>query len=257
VKYVVNTHFHFDHAHGNQMYAPGIEVIGHDFTREMLSHPDAIFQSRTYKGFTEGLPAQIDELKRRVAAESRPAEKARLQDELQVQESYRVALGEVKVTPPTIAVETGMTLTRGGREIRLMFIGRGHTGGDLVVWLPKEGVLCSGDLLVNGLAYMGDGYIDEWIGTLEELKQFEFKFILPGHGEAFTDRQRIDHFKAYLQDFWNKALAFKRQGVSAEQAAQRIDMTSHRGNFPEIQSAGVDARAMIRAYERIDELGLR
>jgi glyoxylase-like metal-dependent hydrolase (beta-lactamase superfamily II) len=45
-----------------------------------------------------------------------------------------------------------MTLVRGGRNVFLMFLGRGHTGGDLVVWLPKEGVLCTGDLLVNGLA---------------------------------------------------------------------------------------------------------
>src|SRR5688500_8325954 len=58
VRYVVNTHFHFDHAHGNQMYGPGVEVIGHEFTREMLSNPKLIFESRTYRGFTGGVPAQ-------------------------------------------------------------------------------------------------------------------------------------------------------------------------------------------------------
>ena len=80
VKYVVNTHFHFDHAHGNQMYAPDVEVIGHEFTREMLSNPQAIFESRTYRGFTGNVPAQIEDLKRRIAAASEPAQKAQLQD---------------------------------------------------------------------------------------------------------------------------------------------------------------------------------
>lgn len=257
VKYVVNTHFHFDHAHGNQMYAPGIEVIGHEFTREMLSNPQAIFESRTYRGFTGGIPAQIEDLKKRIAAASDPAQKTQLQDELQVQESYRAALSGVRPTPPTVTLKTKLTLFRGGREIQLFFLGRGHTGGDVVVYLPGERILCTGDLLVNGLAYMGDGYIDEWITTLDELKKFDFGTVLPGHGDAFTEKQRIDHFQAYLRDFWTKASEFKRQGVSAEQAAPRIDMTNHRSNFPAIQSAGVDVRSMLRAYERIDEIARR
>ncbi len=150
-----------------------------------------------------------------------------------------------------------MTLFRGGREIQLLFLGRGHTGGDVVVFLPRERIVATGDLLVNGLAYMGDGYIDEWITTLDELKKHDFATVLPGHGEAFTEKQRIDNFQAYLRDFWNKASEFKRQSLPAEQAAQRIDMTNHRPNFPNIQAPGVDARAMLRAYERMDEIARR
>jgi hypothetical protein len=78
-----------------------------------------------------------------------------------------------------------------------------------------------------------------------------------GERAGITDRRRIDQFQAYLQDFWNKALEFKRQGIGAELAARRIDMTRHQANFSEIQMAGVDVRAMLRAYERIDELGLK
>jgi glyoxylase-like metal-dependent hydrolase (beta-lactamase superfamily II) len=204
VRYVVNTHFHFDHAHGNQMYGPDVEVIGHEFTREMLSNPTAIFQSRTYRGFTEGVPGQIEDLKKRVAAATDAAQRTQLQDQLAVQENYLAALGEVRPTPPNLTIRNKMTLFR--------------------------------------------------ITTLDELKKLDFGTVLPGHGPAFTDRQRIDFFQAYLRDFWAKAQDFKRQGVSAEDAARRLDMTNHRQNYPGIQGPGIDARAMLRAYERVDEL---
>ena len=73
-----------------------------------------------------------------------------------------LAFGAQTLTPPNVTVDDRMTLYRGDREIRLLYLGRGHTAGDLVVYLPKERVLCSGDLLVNGLANLIDGFVDEW-----------------------------------------------------------------------------------------------
>ena len=75
-----------------------------------------------------------------------------------------------------------MTLHRGGREIRILFLGRGHTAGDVVVYLPKERIVATGDLLVNGTSYMGDAFVTEWIQTIETLKQLDFETVLPGHG---------------------------------------------------------------------------
>ena len=253
VKYVVNTHFHFDHAHGNQIWGPDVELIGHEFTREALSDAEAIFASRTYQGFTGNVPSRIDGLRARIDAEQDPVARTRLESQLQVQESYRDALAEVNPTPPRITLDRKMTLFWGGREIQLMFLGRGHTGGDLVVYLPEEQVLCSGDLLVENLVYMGDGYVDEWADTLDELRSFDYDRILPGHGASFTGTQKIDNFQDYLRDFWTKATALRSQGLSAEQAAERIDMTNHRANYGNLRGPGVDVREMLRAYERMDE----
>ena len=253
VRYVVNSHYHFDHAHGNQVFGRDVEVIGHEFTREMLSNPKEIFESATYRGFTGGVPSQIEDIRKRLAAATDPAERTQLQDQLQVQENYRAALAEVRPTPPTVTLKTKMTFFRGGREIQLVFLGRGHTGGDVVAFLPKERLVYTGDLVVAGLAYMGDAYVDEWVNTLDELKKLDFATVLPGHGAAFTDRQRIDNFQSYLRDFWSKATALKKQGVTAEDAAKRIDMTNHQANFANIRGPGVDVRAMQRAYARLDE----
>lgn len=254
VKYVVNTHFHFDHTHGNQIYGPDVEVIGHEFTREMLSDPQGIFESRTYVGFTSNVPAQIENLRQQIDATEDMTQRTDLQRRLLIQESYQAALAEVNPTPPTLTLNTKMTLFLGEREIQLIFLGRGHTGGDVLVYLPEEQIVCTGDLLVAGLAYMGDAYVDEWARTLDELKALDFETVLPGHGAAFTDRERIDGFQVYLRDFWEKANELRRQGLSAEEAAERIDMTNHSENYPNLQEPGIDMRVMLRAYERMEEL---
>lgn len=251
VRYVVNSHYHFDHAHGNQIFPDDVLIIGHEFTREKLLGD--VLNERTYKSFTAGVPAQIEDLKKQVLAESDPAKKQGLQDRLGVAESYLAALAEIKPTAPNVTLKTRMTLFRGGREIQLLFFGRGHTGGDVVVYLPRERVLCTGDLLTAGLSYMGDGYVDEWIATLEELKKLDFETVIPGHGEVYTGKQRIGYFQSYLKDVWSQVSALKSQGVSADDAAKRVDSTSHKQFFPQIQGPGVDPRAVVRIYEVLEE----
>ena len=88
----------------------------------------------------------------------------------------------------------------GGREVQLLFLGRGHTNGDTVVYLPKEKIVCTGDLMESPIAYMGDAQFDEWVATLEALKKLDFEPDLPGHGAPFTDKARITAFQGYLTD---------------------------------------------------------
>ena len=140
---------------------------------------------------------------------------------------------------PNTTLSERMTLFRGDREIRLLFFGRGHTGGDVVVHLPQERVLITGDLLVPGLPYMGDGYLGDWVETLEHLKSLDFDWILPGHGDPFRDRERITHLQEYMRDLQARAAELHAQGLSYEEAAARIDMSDHAGNYPQVAGAGV------------------
>jgi glyoxylase-like metal-dependent hydrolase (beta-lactamase superfamily II) len=250
VRYVVNTHFHFDHAHGNQIFPDEVLIIGHEFTREMLLGD--VKSGRTYQSFTSRLPAQREDLRKKAAAEANPAGKTKLEDQLQVLEAYITALAELKPTPPNLTLKAKMTLFRGSREIQILFFGRGHTGGDVVVYLPREKIVCTGDLLTAGLAYMGDGHVDEWVTTLDMLKTLDFESVIPGHGEVFTGKARVDYFQSYLRDIWNQVAALKKHGLDAEEAAQRVDMTSHKQFFPQIQGPGVDPRAVVRMYEVMD-----
>jgi len=246
---VINTHFHFDHAHGNQIFAPNVQIIGHEFTRRMLLSNS--IGMPLYQNYVTGLPGQIDGLKKRIASEADAAAKAKLQTQLQVAENNLASQKELKPTPPNVTLATQMTLYRGSREIQIRFLGRGHTAGDVVVFLPNEKVVMTGDFLTSGLSNMSDSYPEEWVTSLDALKKLDFDTVLPGHGDAFTDKTKIDYFQAYLRDVWSEVSRLKKEGGSAEEAAKRADLTKHKDHFP-IQGPGVPPIAATRIYDLID-----
>ncbi|MGE0360505.1 MAG: MBL fold metallo-hydrolase [Vicinamibacterales bacterium] len=251
VRYVINTHWHWDHAHGNQIYGPDVEIIGHEYTRQKLVAGDST-RGRSWEFFITPLPGRIDELKGRVAATTDSAERAKLQTQLAVLQTQLEGTRAIAVAPPTVTLTDHLSLFRGGREIRLLHLGRGHTGGDVVVHLPRERVVITGDLLGEGPSYLGDAFIPDWIQTLDKLRALDYDTTLPGHGSAFTGKAKIDHFQAYLRDFWSQAQALHKAGVPAQEAATRIDMRSHAAHYPAITAAGVLWHGPARAYELLE-----
>ena len=146
-----------------------------------------------------------------------------------------------------------MTLHLGAREVRIMFLGRGHTAGDVVVYLPKERMVATGDLMVNGTSYMGDAYFTDWIATIEAVKKLDIGTVLPGHGAAFTDLAKLDHWQAYLHDFWAQAQKFHKSGTPWEEAAKQVDLRGNATAYPMIRTLGITPNhAMRRAYEILD-----
>jgi glyoxylase-like metal-dependent hydrolase (beta-lactamase superfamily II) len=144
-----------------------------------------------------------------------------------------------------------MTLFRGSREIQIHFFGRAHTGGDITVYLPAEKLAFTGDMMLQGPSFLGDGYVDEWVETLENLKGLAFETIVPGHGNPFTDRDLIGHVQAYYADLWEKVAAMHEQGIPVADAARDVDMTNHASTLG-IRRKGVDPQAVGRIYARLD-----
>jgi len=249
VRTVINTHFHFDHAHGNQIFDPAVQIIGHEFTRRMLLSNS--IGMPLYQNYLTGMPTQIDGLKKQIASATDAAAKAKLQTQLQVTENNLASQKELKPTPPNITLTTQMTLFRGTREIQIRYLGRGHTAGDVVVYLPTEKVVMTGDFLTAALSNMSDSFPNEWADSLDALKKLDFDTVLPGHGEAFTDKAKIDYFQAYLRDVWTEVSRLKQQGVSAEEASKRADLTKHKAHLP-IQGPGVPLIGVQRIYALID-----
>ena len=91
------------------------------------------------------------------------------------------------LTWPNVVFDEGITLFLGKREVEIRHLGRGHTKGDTVAWLPKERVLYSGDLVEYGATpYAGDAYFNDWPGTLERLAALRAEKLVPGRGDALT-----------------------------------------------------------------------
>ena len=88
-------------------------------------------------------------MKARVAQTTGAAEREQLKTQLHIQEAHWQALQETRPTPPNVTYRDAMTLVKGGREVQLHFLGRGHTGGDTMVFLPEERIVFTGDFFVG------------------------------------------------------------------------------------------------------------
>jgi len=253
VRYVVNTHFHYDHTDGNSVFPPDVDIIAHEYVRTAILNFDVLHREPYMTSQETRVPRLIESLTKQVGDEKDAAKKAALEKQLAAAQTNLDQLKEVKPTPPNVTYSSKMVLHKGPREIQLLFLGRGHTGGDTVVFLPRERIVCTGDLMETGVAYMGDAYFDEWVTTLEALKQLDFALVLPGHGTPFGDKGHITAFQSYLTDVTNQVASLRKQGVSAEDAAQRVDLTSHQKDFPAIQRPGADLRGVRRIYAWMDE----
>ena len=99
---------------------------------------------------------------------------------------------------------------------------------------------------------LGDAFLTEWPATLDRLRALDFDWVLPGHGDAFRGTDRIDHLQAYLSDFWTQVKTLHDQGLSAEEAARRVDLRAHARHYPTIRDVGVLNHGVYRAYDHIE-----
>ena len=127
------------------------------------------------------------------------------------------------LTWPTIAFEGAMTVWLGRRRVEIMQLGRGHTRGDTVAWLPAERVLFSGDLVDYGAApYTGDAYLTDWPGTLDRVGALGAQKLVPGRGDALTDAKQVADGIAGTRDFVTTMFGAVRQGVAEGKTLKQV-----------------------------------
>jgi glyoxylase-like metal-dependent hydrolase (beta-lactamase superfamily II) len=96
------------------------------------------------------------------------------------------------LTWPTLVFERRLTLMLGKLKVEIMQLGRGHTKGDTVVWLPQDKVLFSGDLVeFDATPYAGDAYLTDWPATLDAIAALEPEKLVPGRGAALKDAAQV------------------------------------------------------------------
>ena len=253
IRYVVNTHWHYDHADGNQVFGPEVAIIGHENERSGIL--GGALKNRLALEF-QNLPGQLENIRRQIAEAIDPARKKQAEDRLKVQEAYQEQLKETVPTPPNLTVADHLTLFRGDREIRVLYLGRGHSDTDLMVYLPKEKVVATGDFFEGpATGALNFGFHDEWANNLEKLKALDFETVVPGHGEPFKGKEQISYFQAFLRDLWNQAKTLHDQKVPVEEAARRIDLNAHREHYRNITGVGFQQATIARIYQVLDQRG--
>ncbi|MBI5271618.1 MAG: MBL fold metallo-hydrolase [Burkholderiales bacterium] len=132
------------------------------------------------------------------------------------------------LTWPTLTFEGRMTLWLGQLEVQLLQLGRGHTKGDTVVWLPQQKILFSGDLVeFDATPYAGDAYFQDWPHTLDRIAALQPQALVPGRGAALTTPEAVNAglagTRAFVSDVWAQ--------VQAGQAAGKDLNTVYRDTY--------------------------
>jgi glyoxylase-like metal-dependent hydrolase (beta-lactamase superfamily II) len=127
------------------------------------------------------------------------------------------------LTWPTITFERKMTLWLGKLEVQILQLGRGHTKGDTVVWLPRDRVLLSGDLVeFDATPYAGDAYFQDWPGTLDRIAALRPRALVPGRGPALVGEQQVARGLELTRAFVTDLYASVKQGAAANKDLKTV-----------------------------------
>jgi cyclase len=240
VKYVINTHWHDDHIIGNQVFRdafPGALFIAHTNTREYLpttglTNRKQALSEQGYPGFITALQSRLQKDESVFGGPMDDEERATYASDIRIAQRYLAENPGVEIVLPTITLTDRLTLHDRTRTIEVRYLGRGHTSGDVVVHLPKEHIVITGDLVISPVPYVGSpqSHPGEWGVTLEKLLALQPSIIVPGHGPVLRD-------DSYVKLMVRLFVSIKQQVEAAIARGESLDQTRKSVNLDEFQNA--------------------
>ena len=219
IKYAVNSHYHLDHTGGHQvLVARGVPIIAHDNLIE--------WQTTLNKRF---LPAPEELQKRRADAAKQLSETPEDQKDKRAPLERQIrrldAMMTIKLTNPTVTFGSGTVhLYLGKREVILSTL-PGHTGGDVLAYVPDANVVFTGDLgWSKTLPNLVDATVSDWIPTLDKLtSQYPAAKFIPGHGNV-AEAAEIKEFRDYLDDLRSRVKQGIADGLKFDEVKQQLKL---------------------------------
>jgi glyoxylase-like metal-dependent hydrolase (beta-lactamase superfamily II) len=214
IRYVFDTHYHGDHADGNGKYT-SIGAIAVASERSKV-----LFETKGIEGFEKSQSEKPDE--------------------------YR----DFTYDQPSLYFPKTLVIDDGQQRVELIHFGHAHTLGDAVAWLPKQGILFSGDACVNGpFNYTGDSNTESWITVLNAMEELPIKIIAPGHGEL-ANKSLIAKQRRYFVELRGTIGKMIDDGKTLDQIKAGIELPFYK------KWSGVDVKTRVENIEHVyQELG--
>lgn len=224
--YIVQTHYHWDHAWGNRAF-PEAKIVAHEGARAILEvDAPRLPEIRARRS------QNLADLESSLAALSEgDPERAALEQDRDFQDrNVRGMGGGFEIREPDITFSDRMTLDLGDLTLELTFFGRAHSGNDVLIQIPEEGLLLTGDLFLDiGWLplFAGQPTLDvpRWIEVLERALDGEDRVsrVVPGHREVWS-REKLDLWRGYIVDLWEGVSLAKKEGATLEEVSARFPL---------------------------------
>ena len=231
--YVINTHHHFDHTNGNQVFSDAT-IIGHQkCPAYMQSFADNLENELT------GIARELVQIEEELNSLDPDTDEAKvLKENLFLNNAMIEDLrSDYVLTPPTLTFSDRITLDLGDLTLELVYYGPAHTEGDILIYIPEAKLLATGDLFWKGSLDMVRPEINvdvpRWLETLNSLldEDKEIEHVIGGHDMTTPEemRSRCD----YIRELWDGVIAAQKEGLDADAASDRLSLD---GGFSSIRN---------------------
>jgi len=251
VRYLVYTHWHFDHNNGAIAYTeafPGLTVVSERESRDFIALNSTWWAkmstasgSARRKSLAE-LEAQVGAGRDSAGAPLSSDARRRLTAAVRRRKAELEELASLRVVVPTMVFDRELTLWLGPRRIELRDRGRANSPHDVTIYLPEERVLFTGDILVQSpLPYVGASWPVPWIEVLRELEAVPIAGLVPGHGPVMHDHSYTRQVRQLLEAATSRVAAMAREGMTLDQIQNAISLDDVRRRTPAWQPGELDA----------------
>jgi cyclase len=234
-RFLVHTHWHPDPLMGDGEFRaafPGIAILSTNYTQKAIAE----LAPKYITGNAD--PAAAVELRKMLQGDKddsgKPltnADRKYISDYLNSIEFAAPEYKQYKTVLPNIGFNDSLTVRLGKREVQILFLGRGNTAGDAVIFVPDAKVVMSGDLLVAPTPYSYGSFLSDWIQTLAKLKSLGAATIVPGHGPVQHDYAYLDLVSSALQSVFSQVQAAVGKHLSLEDTRKQVDLSAFQKKF--------------------------
>jgi cyclase len=227
VRYLVNTHFHWDHTQGDPAYrAAGthVKIIASEMTKQILAKDGR----NRLKESLDGVPQIIEGLQARLSKATAPADRQFYEEQIRLARAYQAEMRSYSPELPDITVSGSQShvIKDRAHDLHIEFHGRAHTAGDVVVFCPQKRAVATGDMIIGFLPNIADGYPRDWPRTINSTGQLAADWILPGHGMVQPDHQRMLQMRNYIEEITGIVEAGKKAGKPLAELQKTVTVSS-------------------------------